>query len=96
VLKKLDQPPVVDGIEESTDICIEHPVHLLPHQPYPERVQSIMRAATWPEAVGEAQEVDLIDLVEHRHHRLLDDLVLQPRDTQRALPPVGLRYIDSS
>jgi hypothetical protein len=55
-----------------------------------------MWAATGPEPVREALEVDLLDLVEDRHHRLLDDLVLQPRDTQRALPPVGLRYIDSS
>jgi hypothetical protein len=54
-----------------------------------------MRAAARTEPVGEALEVDLIDLVEDRHHSLLDDPVLQSRDAQRALPPIGLRYIDS-
>ena len=58
-------------------------------------VKRLMRAAARTEPVGEALEVDLIDLVEDRHHSLLDDPVLQSRDAQRALPPIGLRYIDS-
>ena len=37
-----------------------------------------------------------IYLVEDHHHRLLDDFVLQSSNAQRTLPPVGLRYIDSS
>jgi hypothetical protein len=32
----------------------------------------------------------------HGHHGLLNDFVRQRRDAQRALPPVGLRYIHSS
>src|SRR6185437_7831355 len=55
-----------------------------------------MRAASGPESVREALEVGLVNLVEDRHHSLLDDLVLQCYDAQRALPPVGLRYVDSS
>src|SRR5262249_49994318 len=55
-----------------------------------------MRAATGPESVRKAFEVDLINLVEDRHHSLLNDLVLQCCDAQRALPPIGLRDIDSS
>src|SRR5258708_14326738 len=55
-----------------------------------------MRAATGPEPIRKALKVDLIDLVEDRHHRLLDDFVLQRRDAQRTLPPVSLRYKDSS
>src|SRR5216684_3270015 len=31
VLDKLDHPTVVDGIEEATDVEVEHPVHLLRH-----------------------------------------------------------------
>jgi hypothetical protein len=46
--------------------------------------------------VRKAFEVDLVDLVENRHHSLLNDFVLQCCDAQRTLPPVGLRYIDSS
>src|SRR5207244_6024393 len=55
-----------------------------------------MRAATGPEPVRKAFEVGLVNLVEYRHHSLLDDLVLQCCDAQGALPPIGLRYVDSS
>ena len=59
-----------------------------------ERVQRIMRAAPGPEPVGEAEEVFLVDRVQHRGHRPLDDLVLQRGDRQRALPAVRLRDVD--
>jgi hypothetical protein len=39
-----------------------------------------MRAATRPKSVRKAFEVALIDLVEDRHHSLLNDFVLQGRD----------------
>src|SRR6516165_6666158 len=55
-----------------------------------------MRASTGPESVRKAFEVGLVNLVEDRHHSLLDDFVLQCRDAQGALPPIGLRYVDSS
>jgi hypothetical protein len=42
-----------------------------------QRVQRLMRAASWPEPVGKAFEVDLVNLVEDRHHSLLNDFVLQ-------------------
>ena len=51
-------PDEPDFIEKPTDVRIEHPVHLLPRQPYPERIQRIVLATPRPEAVGEAQEVD--------------------------------------
>ena len=47
-------------------------------------------AAPRPEAVGEAEEVRLVDGVQHLHHRALDDLVLQRGDPERPLPAVGL------
>src|SRR5262250_2560225 len=55
-----------------------------------------MWAATGPKAVRKAFEVGLVNPVEDRHHSLLDNLVLQCCDTQGALPPIGLRYVDSS
>jgi hypothetical protein len=39
-----------------------------------------MWAATRPKLVGEDFEVDLIYLVEDRHHSLLNDFVLECRD----------------
>ena len=95
MLDELDRPFVAQVVEKATDVGIEHPVHLLPFQSHSKRVQRLMRAAARAEPVGEAFEVDLVNLVEDRHHGLLDDFVLQCRDAQRTLPPVGLRYIDS-
>ncbi len=95
VLDELSRPRVAHVIEEATDVRIEHPVHLLPLQSNHERIERLMRTAARTEPVGEALEVDLINLIEDRHHGLLDDFVFQCRDAQRTLPPIGLRYIDS-
>ena len=95
MLDELSRPLVAHVIEEAADVRIEHPVHLLPLQSYHERIERLMRTAARTEPVGEALEVDLINLIEDRHHGLLDDFVFQCRDAQRTLPPIGLRYIDS-
>src|ERR671918_231214 len=90
MLDELHQPPVVDGIEEPTDVGIEHPVHLPRQQSRIERIQRMMRAASRPEPVREAEEVSLVDRVHHLNRRALDELVFQRGDAQRPLPPVGL------
>jgi hypothetical protein len=46
-----------------------------------------------PEAVGETEEVRLVDGVQHLHHRALHDLVLQRGDAERPLPTVGLEDV---
>jgi len=96
MLDKLHRPFVIHVVEETSNVRIEHPVHSLPLDARRQRVQRLVRAATGPKPVGKAFEVDLIDLVEDRHHSLLNNFVLQCRDAQRTLPPVGLRNIDSS
>src|SRR6266705_1271907 len=95
MLDELHRPVVAQVIEEATDVGIEHPVHPLPLDAHRQRVQRLMRAATGTEPVRKAFEVDLVDLVEDRHHCLLNDFVLQCCDAQRTLPPVSLRYKDS-
>lgn len=77
-------------------VQIENPVHSLAHDPHPQRVQCICLAAPRPESVAEAQKVLLPDLVENRSHRVLDDFVLQRRDPQWSLPPIGFWYPDSA
>jgi hypothetical protein len=52
-----------------------------------------VRVAPWPEPVREAQEVRLVDGVEHSDDGPLDDLVLQRGDAGRPQPPVRLRDI---
>src|SRR5580658_1277239 len=96
MLDELHDPLVTHVIEEATNVRIEHPVHPLSLDAYSQSVERLMRAATGPEPIRKALEVDLIYLVEDRHHSLLNDFVLQRCDAQRSLPPIGLRNIDSS
>src|SRR5437667_1049754 len=96
MLDELHGPLMTHVVEEATNVRVEHPVHPLPLNARRQRVQRLMRAATGPEPVREALEVDLINLVEDRHHGLLNDFVLQRCDAQRTLPPVSLRNKDSS
>jgi hypothetical protein len=49
-----------------------------------------MRAAPRPEPIGEAEEVLLVDGVEHLDDGPLEDFVLQRRDAERPEPPVRL------
>lgn len=50
-----------------------------------------MLAASRPEPVREAEEVFLVDRVQHHYDRTLDHLVLQRGNRQRALPAIRLR-----
>src|SRR5215468_2599774 len=52
-----------------------------------------MRAATWPKPAREAFEVDLVDLVEDRHHGQLNDFVFQYRAASFLLLLVAHRAI---
>jgi hypothetical protein len=60
-----------------------------------QRIQRLMRATPRPKAIREALEVHLINLVENGYYGLLHNFVFQRRNSQRALPPVRLRYVDS-
>ena len=93
VLDKLHEPAVVDGIEESTDVDVEHPVHLLRQQSRVERVQRVMLAAPRPKPVREAEKVRLVDGVEHLDGGTLNDFVFQRGHAERPLPPVVLRDV---
>src|SRR5215472_294434 len=96
MFNKLDQPRVLEFVEKRSDVEIQDPVHSLAHDPDPQRIQRIMLTASGPESVTEAQKILFPYLVEDRFDRVLDDFVLQCRDSQRALPPVGFRNPDSS
>src|SRR6266478_10016933 len=82
VLDEFAQPFVGDCSKEVTNVGIKHPVHFLPYESYPERIQRLMLASPRTEPVREPQEVLFIDLVEDRNHCVLDDLVFQGCDAQ--------------
>jgi hypothetical protein len=71
---------LVHRVEERSDIGIEYVAHLLADDPDAERVERIMRAASGSESIREPEEFFLVDRVQQRDHRSLDNLVLQSRD----------------
>src|SRR6516164_8734197 len=88
-LQKADQPFLADLVKEGPDIGVQYPAHLLAVDPNTERIHRIMRAAPRPEPVREPEEVFLVDRVQQRGHRPLDDLVLDGGNRNRALPTNG-------
>src|ERR1017187_7158194 len=96
MLDELHRPFVVHVVEEPPNVRIEYPVHPLPLDARIQRVQRLMRVATWPKPIGKAPKVHLVYLIEDRYHRLLNDLVLQSGDTQGTLSPVEFQYVSSS
>jgi hypothetical protein len=56
-----------------------------------QRIQRLVWASTGPEPIRKALEVHLIYLVEDGHDGLLNNLILQRRNAQWALSPIGGR-----
>src|SRR6266850_906921 len=91
MLNELHKPFVGKSIEKAFDVQIEHPVHFLRQQSRVQRVQRLMLATPWSEPVRKIEKVRFVDSIQHLDRRTLDDLVFQRRDSERSLPPVGLR-----
>jgi site-specific DNA recombinase len=82
------QPLAFDRVEEATDVCVQHPVHVLRHERRVQRSQRQVRTPAGPESVREADEVDLVDGTEHFSYGTLDNLVFQCRNAERSLPTI--------
>jgi site-specific DNA recombinase len=89
MLDKLYQPFVRQIVEKTANVHVEYPVHLPPSQSHRQRVQRIVLAAPRPKPIRESQKVLFVDCIEHRHHCLLHNLVLQRGDPQWPLPAIG-------
>ena len=61
MLDELNQPFVVQTIEERTDVAIQHPFHLSRQQRDVQGIERIMRTLAWPVAIREAEKVSLFD-----------------------------------
>jgi site-specific DNA recombinase len=96
VLDKFDDPFLAHLVKEPANVRIEHPVHSPPMKANTQRIQRLMLVPTGPEPIRKATKIRLIYLIENGHHSLLNDFVFQRRDSQRALPPIGFRYVDPS
>src|SRR5947209_166944 len=65
MLDELRDPFVGNIVEESTNVCIEHPIHSLPMDTHTQRIERLVRAATGTEPVRKALKVHLMNLVEN-------------------------------
>src|SRR5688500_9508794 len=81
------------GVEKSTNVDCEHPVHFTSYDPHRERIQRVMRAAPRATSVGKTEEIHLIDGIQDLDERGLDDFIFQYRDAYRSLPPIGFENI---
>jgi hypothetical protein len=77
MLDEFQKPSVVDGIEKGPDVSVEHPVHVPCGQTHEQSVQRIMRAAPRSETIRKPKKVHLVDGVEDRYQRVLNELILQ-------------------
>src|SRR6266700_3611567 len=88
VLDELNQPFVVQAIEERADVAIQHPVHPSRQQAGVQSIQRIVLSLAWPVAIRETEKVSLVDAIQHRDRRSLDKLVFQRGDPERSEPPI--------
>src|SRR6266403_721003 len=93
---KPHQPIMLEFVEKGSNVEIQNPVHFLPHNSHPQRVQRILLSASWPESVAETQKVLFPNLAENLPYRVLDDFILQCRDPQWPFPPIRFRDPGSS
>jgi len=82
-----------NGVETPLDVGVQNPVHVPFRDRHRKRVQCVVLAAFGPEPIAESEEIDLEHLVQDGHARLLDDLVFQRRDAERAQAPVLLLQV---
>ena len=59
-------------------------------------VERVVRSPPRTEPVREPEEVFLVDRVEHRDRRPLDDLVLQRGNRERTLFSISLQYVPAA
>src|SRR5713101_7535746 len=91
VLDEFHKPFVREAIEKAFDVQIEHPVHFSRQQSRVQSIQRLMLTAPWSEPVRKIEKVRFVDSIQHLDRRTLDDFVFQRRNSERSLPPVGLR-----
>src|SRR4051794_20651427 len=94
VFQETNQPFLADLVEERPDVGVQDVAHLLAVDPDTKRIERVMRSPPRPESVREPEEVFLIDRVQQRGHRPLDDLVLKSCDRERALTAIRLGNVD--
>jgi len=95
VLDTLHQLCVVNRIVKATHVGIEYPVAVALFTPYRDRIQRVVRAASWAGTVREPEKLLLVDGVEPLDCRPLDDVVFQRRLAGGSLATSSFRHGDA-
>src|ERR1051325_9327739 len=96
VLDELNQPFMVQLIEERADVAIQHPVHFPRQQSEVQSIQRLVLALAGSIAIRVTEKVSLVDSIQHLDRRPLHYLVFQRSDAQRSLPPVFFADVGST
>ena len=91
MFQKLDQPFVVQRIEETLNIRVQNPIHAPPLDTHRQRIERLVSMPSRAETVAESPKVHLVYFIQDGHHSLLDDLILQRRNADRPLSAVRFR-----
>jgi hypothetical protein len=84
MFQEADHPFLGNFREERSNIGVQYETHFLAADPDVKCVQRIVLAAPGSKPIREPEEIRLVDLVQHRRHRSLDDLVFEGGDRERA------------
>jgi hypothetical protein len=93
VIYETDKPFLTDRIEKAPEVRVENAVHLLAGDSNDESVQRIVLAASRSKSTRNPEKVILIDRVQHREGRFLDNFVFEGGNRDRSLSAVRLRYV---
>ena len=91
--EKLNQPLLIEIVEESFDVCLEHVVYVLCPNRLVNEPNDIVSATPWPEPKGTVKESWLVDFVQHIRHDVLNQFVFVRGNTQRPLLAIGFRNV---
>ena len=80
MLQESHQPRLADFIEKALDVDLEYPVHLCAGDPDHQGVQRSVLAALGSEPIRKAEEILVVDRIQHRGSRPLDNLVFEGGD----------------
>jgi len=86
----------INRVEKLSQIDVHDPATPHLHRLTPQRADGRVGAAVRSEPVRDVQKVRLIHRFQHHQHRTLEDLILERRNAQSALPPYPNRLRDSS
>jgi hypothetical protein len=91
MFQKLNQPFVVQRIEEASKVRIQNPIHSPPLDAHRQRIERLMGLPSGTETVAESSKVHLVNFIQDGYYGLLNDLILQRRNADRPLSAVRFR-----